>query len=177
MKTRRKKRRRYEVGTYDLKEVEFQVLAAEEHAAIDLTSRDFAYSTVDGTVGFRTREGKWIEHEHRWPGVGEVGLKLLQALLLNAGDYLGPKQLAALTGVRTLRENGNVAARVSALRKALGNSGEWFIETRRIGGYAVRWNPERTWIWVEGLPADDEDSRDETDADGPNEVSKRNDAA
>ena len=147
--------RRYEITKYDGREMTVESVGIEELRAIDPRSYDHYMSTVDGTMGYKDASGHWHEYRGQWPGLGKETLNLLRALQLNAGDFLTPAELMELTDNPFLRENGNVAARVAAIRNQThADAPGRFIETRRAGGYAVRWCPDRTWLWIDRAPVD-----------------------
>jgi hypothetical protein len=145
--------RQYQVTRNNGAEVTTVPVIAGEVEAIRPQDFDFYMSKPDATLGFQDHKGKWHEWSSSWPRLGPVCLDILEALQLNAGDYLTPTDLAEITGYESLRENGNLAARVCAIRHTLGNSGSRFIETRTAGGYAIRWPKNRTFVVVERVPS------------------------
>ncbi len=148
------KEKRFEVITYDGRGMSCRSLSHMEANAIRPDEFDLFLSETKGVLGFRDGKGRWVEHHNDWPGLGDVCLDILKSLLLNAGDYLTPKDLVQATNRESLRENGNVAARICAIRKVLHDSTSRFIETRTAGGYAVRWK-DRPWAWLERIPQAD----------------------
>lgn len=93
--------------------------------------------------------------------MGRVTLKILEALLLNGGEYLTPADLAEITGNDNLRENSNVAARIMAIRRTLNDDNETYVQTQKTPGhYAVRWTG-RPFIWIERAPNDLADTQDD----------------
>ena len=153
MKMKAATQKRYEVNRYDGNEIVTETVTTDCLRTLKPKSSDHYVSTCTGAFCFRTASGKWVEYHNKWPGLGPVGLVILQALQLNPGDYLTPAELAELTGYDSLRGNEVLAARIHAIRKLHRDKSERFIETRRSGGYAVRWPKERTWLWVDRLPA------------------------
>ena len=149
--------KKYDVMTYDGHEVIAKTMQAREVKALKPKSFDHYVSTCTGDLGFMASSGKWVEYHNKWPGLGPVGLAILQALQLNAGDYLTPAELAELTGYDSLRSNEVLAARIHAIRKLHRDKGERFIETRTSGGYAVRWPKERTWLWINRIVSVEQD--------------------
>ncbi len=160
MKTKATTQKRYEVTRYHGNEIVTETVTTDCMRTLKPKSSDHYVSTCTGDFGFRTASGKWVEYHNKWPGLGPVGLAILQALQLNPGDYLTPTELAELTGYGSLRRNEVLAARIHAIRKLHRDKGERFIETRQSGGYAVRWPGERTWLWVDRIVSAERDGSD-----------------
>ncbi|MCK4601582.1 MAG: helix-turn-helix domain-containing protein [Phycisphaerae bacterium] len=152
MKGKARTQQSYEVNQYDGHEVETTTMTATEVKGLNPKGFDHYISLCLGIFGFRTKSGKWIEYRKKWPGIGKVGLAILQALQLNPGEFLTPAEIAELTDYESLRRHDVLAARVCAIRNAHKHKDERFIETRRGGGYALRWCQERTWLWVDRIP-------------------------
>jgi hypothetical protein len=152
MQTLTNNARRYDVMQYDGREVTVTRMTPAEVRGLKPQAFDHFISTCDAILAFRTATGKWIECRNEWPGVGPVGLAILRSLQMTPGDFLTPKDIAELTGYRSLERNEVLAARVCALRNAHGDKAQRFIETRTAGGYAIRWPRERTWLWIDRAP-------------------------
>lgn len=63
-----------------------------------------------------------------------------------------PREFGELTENDALGEDFNLlSARISAIRQALGESGAEprLILSRRVGGYALCWPAQYSWIWIE----------------------------
>ena len=149
--------KKYEVTTYDGHEVAAKTMIASQVMTLKPKSFDHFISTCDGVLGYRATDGQWVEHRKTWPGMGPVGLAVLQALQLNPGDYLTPKEIAKLTGYESLKHNDVLAARVCAIRNAHSDN-RILVETRGSGGYAIRWPKERTWLWISRIVSSQEDA-------------------
>jgi len=145
--------KRYQMTRYDGREMTTKTVTAKDLKALKVQSFDHYISPPSGVLGFRNSSGQWVEHKKRWPGLGPVGLDILRALQLNPGDFLTPPELAELTGHQSLRRNEALAARVHAIRDAHEDKIERFVETRTSGGYAIMWPKDRTWLWIDRLPA------------------------
>lgn len=141
--------KRYEITT----NTGTKSITAKEREQIDTKKPDLFISSPDGMLAFRRESGEWVEHHGKWPGMGRVMLAVLQALMLNSGDFLTPADIASITGVSSLRENNNLSARVAALRRFFKDKDQRFIETRDSGSYAIRLPQCRTFLWVERVPA------------------------
>jgi len=128
-------------------------ITAAERKQIDPEKPDLFISNPDGVLAFRLESGERIEHRGRWPGMGSVMLAVLQALIVNSGDFLTPAEIAVITGISSLRENNNLSARVAKLRRFFRDTNQRFIETRDSGSYAIRLPQCRTFLWLERIPA------------------------
>lgn len=144
----------YDLTSYDGHEVVARTIDREGLEALDPQQFDHFIATHIGVFAFRNELGRWIEYSQTWPRLGPVGIKVIRALQLNPGDFLTPRDIAELTSYDSLRQNENLAARICAIRKSHQDTSERFFETRRAGGYAVRWQAERTWVWVERILED-----------------------
>ena len=144
--------KKYEVTIYDGREVVAKTMMASQVKTLKPESFDHFMSTCNGVLGYRAADGQWVEHRNTWPGMGPVGLAVLQALQLNPGDYLTPGDIAGLTGYESLRHNDVLAARVCAIRNAHSKN-RMLVETRGSCGYALRWPKQRIWLWVDRIPA------------------------
>ena len=147
---------RYEIREYDGHEMTARTVTADELAQLTPQSFDHYISTCSGILAFRACSGQWKQHVKKWPRMGKVSTAILRALQLNAGDFLTPREIAVITGYDSLRIGQTLQARICAIRKALEDCKDWFIETRTSDGYAVRWSAERTWLWVDRLLDADE---------------------
>ena len=141
--------RRYQTTAYDGNELTVKTLSSADKLALDPQAYDLYYSLPDGILAFRDSAGNWVEYRGHWPKFGLKCISILQALLLNPGDFLSPAAIGELTGHDSLCENTVLAARVHAMRKSLRDPGARFIETRTSNGYAIRWPRERSFLWVE----------------------------
>ena len=154
MNTNKSMKPRYEVTNYDAQTITTKNMTREQVMAINPQSVDYFLSITFGIWGFRTDQDEWIEHSAgNWPGLGDVCIRIIQAIQLNPREFLKPSQIADLTGCFTLRENNVLAARLLAIRRIHKESAEkpHFFKSRRPGGYALAWNPEKTWLWIERI--------------------------
>jgi hypothetical protein len=145
---------RYEVTHYDGKTFNARTVTNEELTEIDQQSVDYFQSSAFGIRAFRTADGQWVEHrDGDCPGLGDVCIRIIQALQLNPGEFLTPEVIAELTGRPSLRENNVLSARLMAIRRAHQESNKkpHFFLSRRAGGFAVAWNPQCTWMWVDRI--------------------------
>jgi hypothetical protein len=147
----------YECTTYDGHNISTQTLTREQVLAISPQSVDHFLSCALGIWGFRTADGEWIEHRGGdWPGLGDTGIRIIQAIQINPGEFLSPTLIAELTGCSTLRNGYALSARLMALREihkeSFRTSKPHFFLSRRAGGFAVCWNPQRTWCSIDRIP-------------------------
>ncbi len=77
----------------------------------------------------------------------------MKVLQLYPGVFVTPREIAELTNNWNLNDPGVLASRVRAIRAAHGENGAHprFILSRRVGGYALMWPAELTWIWIERI--------------------------
>lgn len=160
MKPKKNTDRKYEVTMYDGHEITVKTMTAEEIEALDPKDFDHFLSTASATWGYRTSSGKWVEHRIKWPGLGEVGLRVLRVLQLYAGDFISRKEIADLAGFESLTRHGVLSARIHAVRKAHGDKNQRFIETTRSNGFKARWPSERKWLWIDRIPTNGDESAD-----------------
>lgn len=119
--------------------------------ATDPDDVDFHLDEAFGRIQIRQSDGTAVEHLVEIPGIGAARRKVLLALMNRPGEFLCPRQLAALTGNPWLRDPRNVAGCVRALRRAFGETGTrpFYFLTRRHP-YAVAWSG-RTWRHIEAV--------------------------
>ena len=145
----------YEVTTYDGHDKTTQNMTRQQVAAIDSQSVDYYFSTAFGIWGFKTAQDKWIEHRKSdWAGMGDVCIKIVQAIQWNPGEFLSPKVIAELTGRSTLGNKNALSARLMSLRTIHKESYKepTFFLSRKSGGFAIAWNSKKTWMWIERIP-------------------------
>ena len=149
---------RYDFTAYDGTDIISRTLTREQVAALQEQDYDHFFSMTLGRWVYRTFDGKWIVHEGaNWPGIGKVCIKIMQAVQLNPGEFQTPDDIAYLTGYSTLRKTTNtLSARLKAMREAHSESSKHrnFFLSRRDGGFAIAWNPKKTWCWVERVQLD-----------------------
>ena len=152
MEIQRKNQHSYEITEYDGHETTMRIISADELTQLAPQTFDLYMCTCSATLAFRTHCGEWREHVKEWPRMGKVATAILRALLLNAGDFLTPRDIATITGYASLRNPQALQARICAIRKTLDDDQRGrIIETRKSDSYAVRWARERTWLWVDRL--------------------------
>ena len=145
---------RYEVTTYDAQEISTKPMTREQAMAIKPQSFDYFLSSAFGIWGFRTAEDEWIEHRGgNWPGLGDVCIRIIQDIQFNSPDFLTPPEVADHTGRFKLRNGYALSARLMTIREIHKESFKkpHFFLSRRAGGFAIAWNPEKTWCWVERI--------------------------
>ena len=148
----RPRERKYDVMIGEGKNVESKIMTSEELRLLAWNRFKVIICIVTARMVVTSSSGERIVYEDRWPRMGRVSLRLLEALLLNSGEYLTPVDLAEITGNDNLRENGTVAARILAIRKTLWDRNETYIQTQKTPGhYAARWTG-KPFIWVKRAP-------------------------
>jgi len=154
MNTGKFNKSRYEKRHFDGKTTNTKTITYEQVMEINPQSVNHFQSSAFGIHAYRTAEGVWIEHrDGNCPGLGDVCLRIIQTLQLNPGEFLTPREIAELTGRDSLRENNVLSARLLAIRKAHkeSNTKPHFFLSRRAGGFAVAWNPQYSWMWIERI--------------------------
>lgn len=143
---------RYEGTVYDGRDITTRVMTRGQLARMRDHPYDHVLSKALGIWAHTTSQGERIRHELAdWPGLGDTGIRIIQAVQLNPGEFLAPEEIAALTGCDTLRNGNALSARLKAIREAHRESFRTphFFLTRRAGGFAIAWNPAKTWMWLE----------------------------
>lgn len=159
MNTNKNIKPRYEVTTYDGQEITTRTMTRQQVMEINHQSVDYFLSAAFGIWGFRTDQDEWVEYNAGdWPGLGDRCIRIIQAIQFNPGDFLTPQEIANLTGRSTLRDNNALSARLMKIREVHNETAQkpHFFQSRRPGEYAIAWNPEKTWMWIERItPATD----------------------
>jgi len=148
---------RYDFTAYDGTDIISRTLTREQVAALQEQDYDHFFSMSLGRWAYRTLSGLWIVHDGaNWPGIGDACIKIMQAIQLNPGEFQTPLDIAHLTGYSTFRSNNVLSARLKAIREAHSESSNNrnFFLSRRDGGFAIAWNPKKTWCWVERVQLD-----------------------
>jgi len=146
---------RYDVLVSDGQTITAKTMTREQVMAINPQSVHYFMSIVFGILGFRTEGDEWIQFNNSdWPGLGDVCIKIIQALQLNPGEFLTPAEISELTGYWSLRNGNALSARLKAIREAHKESFQkpHFFLSRRSKGYAIAWNPKCSWMWIERIP-------------------------
>lgn len=158
---RRLPQRKYYVTRGVGNKVASETMTKEQLEAIEGSQFELILCMVTARMVVTSSSGKRIEYFRQWPRMGRVSLQLIEAILLNSGEYLTPADLAEITGNDNLRENSNVAARIMAIRRTLHDDNETYVQTRKTPKhYAVRWSG-RPFIWIERAPNDLADTQDD----------------
>ena len=141
---------RYEITVYKQSDISTQIMTRSDALAIRPESVDHYLAPAFGLWAHRTSSNKWIDHNIKWPRLGSVCIKVIQAVQLNPGEFLSPQEVSELTGIQGADLNNWLAARWLAIRKAHQESFRkpFFFLSRRSGGMAVAWNPQRSWMWI-----------------------------
>lgn len=98
-------------------------------------------------VSYQSQKGGRVYYDNDIPGIGSYEWQLLLDILWASSEWVD------------LDSANYVNVRVLRLRKAFGESKmmPWLFQTRRNPVYACRWNPDRSWRFIEKL-AEDSDS-------------------
>lgn len=145
---------RYEILFYNGQTTDMSTVSREEAMSINPQSVDHFQSPAFGIFAYRTAEGEWFEYRKgNCPGLGDVCLRIIQALQLNPGEFLKPSEIAELTGRSSLRENNVLSARLMKIREAHQESHKkpHFFLSRRARGFSLAWAPQRSWMSVQRI--------------------------
>lgn len=143
---------RYEVTAYDGQDITTRMVTRAQLTEMQDQRYDYFFSKTLGKWSHTTTQDERIRHEHAdWPGIGDTCIRIIQAIQLNPGEFLPPGEIAQLTGFDTLRNPNALSARLKAIREAHRETFRrpHFFLTRRAGGFAIAWNPAKTWMWLE----------------------------
>ena len=154
MKTNRNIKSRYDALFCDGQTITSKNMTREQVMGINPRSFEYFLSPDFNIRAFRTAKDQWIEYSARdCPGLGDVCIRIIQALLLNPGEFLSPREISELTGRSTLADNNALSARLMAIREAHKESfkEQNFFLSRKAGGFGIAWNPTKSWCWIERI--------------------------
>lgn len=143
----------FEIRSYQQADLSVRTATYTEAQALHWQEYHHVLSMSLGVWSFENAEKQRITPEPHWPGLGIKCIKLLQALQENPGHYLSPSAICELTGEDTFLENNNLSARLLHLRKLHHESFRkpHLFLSRRSGGLAVAWHPDRSWLSIERI--------------------------
>jgi len=120
-----------------------------EARGIDPKQYDFYCAPVFGELGLWRPDRTWAWYPDEWPLSYLVALPLLLDVLQNR-LYRTPDQIRESTGIHTLRAIRNLRKNLNRIYAVLGDSKDrgHFIQVRKGGGFAVRGNPERSFLLI-----------------------------
>ena len=100
---------------------------------------DLFINEATGEISYKPQKGKRKYFSKGIPGLGWRGWRLLLDVVWAAGEWV------------ELDSANHVNAMILRLRRAFEDNGsdQWFFETRRNPTYAIRWNPNRSWRFIE----------------------------
>lgn len=124
-----------------------EVMSRAEFRRIDLTPFDFIYLPCFAYLCFRTANGQRIRQQGKWRKFGPATIPMLETLMSEPGTYCYGNDVAAITGIISMKRKKVFNVNVARLRGALHESGkhQHFIQTSDIG---VAWNEMLSYIWV-----------------------------
>jgi len=136
---RRKPNQKYIVTTFKDRKLKQKIVTFNELQNIKQGETDLFINEKTREVSFQPPEGKRIDYKDDISGIGSYEWQLLLDILWAAGEWV------------ELASENYINARVLRVRKAFGGSKQkpWFFQTRRNPTYAVRWNPDRSWRFIE----------------------------
>ena len=139
---------------FDGHTIETATITRADAEKIDPQSVDYYLCSPLGLWGYRTADGKWVQHTRQWPGLGDLCLTIVKAVQLNPDLFLSPAEIAYLAGYRSLATPNNLSARLLAIRRAHQETSDKpnFFLSKRTDGFGVAWNGKKTWMWLEKLP-------------------------
>ena len=100
---------------------------------------DLFINEATGENSYQPKKGERKYFSKIIPCLGPRGWQLLLDIVWAAGEWV---ELDSMNHVNVL---------VFRLRKIFGDDGneQWFFETRKNPTYAIRWNPKRSWRFIE----------------------------
>ena len=136
---RKKPNQKYIVTTFKARKLKQSIVAFNELQKIKKEETDLFINELTMEVLCQTQKGERIKYKKNIPGVGAYEWQLLLDTLWAAGEWFN------------LDSANYINARVLRLRRTFGDSGkiQWFFETRKNPNYAIRWNPDRSWRFIE----------------------------
>jgi hypothetical protein len=136
---RRKPNQRYIVTTFKDRKLKQSIVTFNELQKIKQEETDLFINEPAREVSYQSQEGKRIDYEDGIPCVGSYEWRLLLDILWAAGEWVD------------LDSANYINARVLRVRKAFSGSKKtpWLFQTRRNPTYAIRWNPSRSWRFLE----------------------------
>jgi len=136
---RRKPNQRYIVTTFENRKLKQKIVTFNELQKIKQEETDLFINEPAREISFQPQEGERIDYEDDIPGVGPYEWQLLLDTIWAASEWHG------------LPSANYINARVLRLRKAFSGSKKkpWLFQTRRNPTYAIRWNPSRSWRFLE----------------------------
>lgn len=142
----------YLVTTYRDVKITEQKMTRSEVLALDPDDVDCHFDEAFGRIQIRQSEGGTTQHLADIPGIGEARRKALLVMMNRPGEFLCPRQLAALTGNLWLRDRRNLASYIRTMRRAFGETGTspFYFLTRRHP-YAAAWCADRSWRQIEAI--------------------------
>jgi len=147
----------YELTRYDGAEITTRRYSHEDKQLFNPHAADHNLFFATGLWTYHGADGQWVTHFHgHWPCLGKLALDIIRAAQINVGEFLSPADIADLVGGKAGDINNWLSTRWLAIRKAHGEMSptSYFFLSRRAGGFAVAWHPERTWQWLERVPAE-----------------------
>jgi len=136
---RRKPNQKYIVTTFKDRKLKQKIVTFNELQKIKQDETDIFINEPAREVSFQPQEGERINYEDDIPDIGSYEWLLFLDVLWSASEWV------------ELDSANCINARVLRLRKAFGGSKKepWLFQTRRNPTYAIRWNPSRSWRFVE----------------------------
>jgi len=148
----------YEVTRYPGggQDIQTDNMTRDQLRAFDVTTCDHLVNTPAGVMAYRASDGTWVERAIQGSGLGKVCLGIIQVIQWSPGVFVDPGEIAYLTSNENLCDNNTLAARISAIRRAHGETPDAprFFVTKRHGGYALMWPAELSWTLVERIKQD-----------------------
>jgi len=136
---RKKPNQKYIVTTFKDRKLKQKIVTFNELQKIKQDETDIFINEPAREVSFQPQEGERINYEDDIPDIGSYEWLLFLDVLWAASEWV------------ELDSANYINARVLRLRKAFGGSKKmpWLFQTRRNPTYAIRWNPARSWRFIE----------------------------
>ena len=136
---RRKPNQKYINTTFKFAKIVQVIITFNALQKIKQEESDLFINEATGEISYKPKKGKRKYFPKGMKGLGYRGWQLLLDILWAAGEWV------------ELDSANHVNALVLRLRRAFKDSGkfQWFFETRKNPTYAIRWNPDRSWRFIE----------------------------
>lgn len=140
----------YEKIHYDTEDIDISTISREDMLAIDRTSVDHFLAVDLGICEYRAADGRWVKKKLSRKSMGSTSLMIMEAARCEPGVYFGPKEIARLTKLNSMRVPNNLSARWRCLRVFHNEDfrNPNFFLSKRAGGMGVAWNPEKSFIQI-----------------------------
>ena len=136
---RRRSNQKYIDSTFKDKRLRQSVTTFDKLQKIKQEDTDLFINEVTGEISYKPKKGKRKYFSKGVPGLGYRGWQRLLDIVWATSEWV------------ELNSANHVNAMILRLRRSFKDNGkdQWFFETRINPTYAIRWNPSRSWRFIE----------------------------